>query len=233
MNTTALAGVHAASGDVPSLSYGQLANCGDFRVMEALSNIADMRDMQSTQDDTPVTLGDLIISSPMIGLPNILKLFPIRHSVACYFHNALVIRVYHQLMELRERSILLSPHIHDLIRLQNRDLNYLTILMEKIKLNEERGRASSSTEFSDIVADIICRGFYPSVFSEKSDKLHNSIFDILQRNRLPLSATHNVRINSKLTKRMKTRSFRSLREAIVMRYNVSGYHWFHETKYVY
>jgi hypothetical protein len=228
MNTAVVTRVHTASADVPSIAYGQLANCGDFRVMEALNNITAIRDMPIPHDETPVTLGDLIISSPVASLPSMLRLFPIRSSLAYYIHNVLVFRVYYHLMDKRARSILKSPEMDDLVSLQEEDLNYLNLLIEKIRLNEERGRTYSSTEFSDVIADIICRGFYPSAFSGKSDKLHHEIFDTLQQNPLPLSATRNFRIKAKVAKKMKTRSLRNLRETIAMRYSVSGYLWFHD-----
>jgi hypothetical protein len=231
MNNTVVTRVRIDSADVPSIAYGQLVNCGDFRVMEALNNIIAIRDTPIPHDDTPVTLGDLIISSPILNIPVMLNLFPIHSSLACYIHNILVFRVYYHLMDVRAQSILVSSKMGDLLPLQKRDLKYLNLLIEKIKLNKERGCTSSSKDFSDIIADIICRGFYPSAFSDKSDKLHNEIFDILQRSTLPLSATRNFRIKSKVAKMMKARSFRRLREAIAMRFNVSGYFWFHEMNY--
>jgi hypothetical protein len=226
MSTTSLTVIKPGSHDINSITFGQIKNSKNLRILEALSNLVQMRYPMSTGDDTVITLADIIYATPLAGFPDVIKMFPTHYSVAFHVKIYVVDRIFRQLIDLRVKKVSPSPKMWRFIPHQGRDLEYFNLLLEKIRLDEERRILPQNDDFSEFLREIMCRGLFPSVILENSRCLHDELLDDLRKWSLGRMATKNIRVSKRLLNTMKVQSFRGLRDWISLRYNVSGFSWF-------
>jgi hypothetical protein len=226
MSVVAADGKWLFATEVYSQTLGQIANCGEFPILEALDRIISIRRSLETNADTRVTAGDLIVAGPIVSIPYILKIFPLNYSVAYHIQTAVINRTYRLLLN-EHGELPPSPTIvHAAFPRHHADLISFQQMVDGIGSQFPGDHNHSAIEFSSLVSEMICRGFLSSMLKEDFSTVHDEVYNALRRNPPPLLALQNIPIGRKLQNSMKTRCFHTVKEWAILRGKISGYNWF-------
>jgi hypothetical protein len=214
------------STEVYSQTFGQIASCGEFPILEALDRIVSIRRSLETNADTRVTAGDLIVAGPIVSIPYILRIFPLHYSVAYHIQTAIISRIYRLLLNENGELPPTPTIVHAAFPRHHADLIEFQQMVDGIDSQFPGDHKHSAIEFSSLVGEMICRGFLSTILQKDFSTAHDEVYNALRRNPPPLLALQNIPIGRKLQNSMKARCFHTVKEWAVLRGKISGYEWF-------